>query len=197
MIHEASWFHWITNRALRRLVAEGVVVPDARSLNSGSVVVLLWHRRNRYYLRQSSRIVSLVEEYSEPSFSHAVGERAELLVLDGFSRHKFVQEDRNTRSFGGRVWTYTNHDVDFIFSRDGIAYGVEIKNTLGYMPHDELEVKIALCQEIGVRPVFVARMLPKPWIKEIADAGGILPNPEVSLVPPHSYAPRPEDEERA
>ena len=55
---------------------------------------------------------------------------------------------------------------------DGIAYGVEVKNTLGYMDHDELQIKIELCHEIGVRPLFAVRMLPKSWAKEVIDAGG-------------------------
>ena len=45
---------------------------------------------------------------------------------------------RNTRTYEGRTWTDTAHDLDFIFERDGAAYGVEVKNTLGYMEHKEL-----------------------------------------------------------
>lgn len=60
----------------------------------------------------------------------------------------------------------------FIFERDGLAYGVEVKNTLGYMDHGELLVKIALCRHLGIRPVFAARMLPKSWVKAVVDAGG-------------------------
>lgn len=40
------------------------------------------------------------------------------------------------------------------------------------MDHDELQIKIAVCQQLGIRPVFAVRMLPKTWIKEINDAGG-------------------------
>ena len=29
-----------------------------------------------------------------------------------------------------------------------------------------------MCQFLGIRPVFVARMLPKSWIKEVVDVGG-------------------------
>jgi len=62
--------------------------------------------------------------------------------------------------------------MDFIFERDGQAYGIEVKNTLGYMDREEFETKIRLCREIGVRPVFAARMLPKTWINDLINAGG-------------------------
>jgi predicted RecB family endonuclease len=81
-------------------------------------------------------------------------------------------EGRNTREYGGKTWVETDHNLDFIFAKDGLAYGVEVKNTLGYMDYDEFETKIRLCRFLGVRPVFVARMLPKSWMNELITAGG-------------------------
>ena len=40
---------------------------------------------------------------------------------------------RHANEFEGRSWVTTGHNLDFIFRRDGVAYGVEVKNTLGYM----------------------------------------------------------------
>lgn len=79
---------------------------------------------------------------------------------------------RNTNELRGKKWNVSAHDLDFIFERDGIGYGVEVKNTLGYMDYDELKLKIRLCKELGLRPVFAARMLPRSWISEIDDEGG-------------------------
>lgn len=79
---------------------------------------------------------------------------------------------RNSREYRDRVWTQSDHDMDFIFERDGIGYGIEVKNTLGYMEHDELRIKIDLCRHLGIRPVFAARMLPKTWVNEMVNAGG-------------------------
>jgi hypothetical protein len=116
--------------------------------------------------------VQIVEEYSDPNIGGALGLQGEALVLEGFARRQFVMMGRNTQEFGPVRWRRTEHDLDFIFERDGTAYGVEVKNTLGYMPHDELLIKIEMCEELGVRPVFAARMLPKSWVKEVVDAGG-------------------------
>jgi hypothetical protein len=106
-------------------------------------------------------VVCLVEEYADPNIGASLGLQGEALVLEGFARKQFLMHGRNTRSFQDRLWTKTGHDLDFIFERDKIANGVEVKNTLGYMDHGELQTKIELCKQIGVRPLFAARMLPK------------------------------------
>jgi hypothetical protein len=79
---------------------------------------------------------------------------------------------REVREFEGRPWTGTGHDLDFILARDGIRYGIEVKNTLRYIPRAELLAKILMCNFWGIRPVFVCRMLPRDWIGEVQAAGG-------------------------
>jgi hypothetical protein len=170
--HEDRWYHWITNRALRDLVREGVVRSEVRALATGSTVNLMWHRSYRYYRRDAKRVVELVEEYANPNIGGAIGLHGEFMVLEGFARRQFVLRGRNTRNYGSRNWTRTGHDLDFIFERDGVVYGTEVKNTLGYMEYEELQVKLTMCKELGMKAVFAARMLPKSWIKEIIEAGG-------------------------
>jgi len=116
--------------------------------------------------------VRLVEEYAAPNIGGALGLQGEAMVLEGFARKQFIMHGRNTRTFGSRTWTKTEHDLDFIFERDQIAYGIEVKNTLGYMEYGDWRVKIEICQALGLKPVFAARMLPKSWVKEVVDAGG-------------------------
>jgi len=94
------------------------------------------------------------------------------MVLEGFARSEFVMRGRNTRAFAGKTWEATDQNLDFIFERDGVTYGIEVKNTLGYMDHDEFAAKIRLSQFLGVKPVFVVRMMPKTWINELNKAGG-------------------------
>jgi hypothetical protein len=172
VFHERTYFHWITNRALRMLEDRGVILSERRSLVTGGEIKILWHRSFRYYRRAASRLISLVNQYSAPNMGAALGLQGEALVLEGFAREQFLLQGRNTRTFMGRTATSSHHDLDFIFSRDGFDYGVEVKNTLGYMKHDELAAKIQLCAELNVSPVFAARMLPKVWIHEVVRAGG-------------------------
>jgi hypothetical protein len=172
VIHERQFFHWITNRALRHLIELGEIQGERRQLRSGGSILLVWHRSFRYFRRAAVRVVQLVEEYSGANMGGALGLQGELLVLEGFAKVQFVLRGRNTRSFNGRTWSQTAHDLDFIISRDNRFYGVEVKNTLGYLPDEEFRVKIKLCEHLGIWPVFVVRMLPRTWIQELAAAGG-------------------------
>jgi hypothetical protein len=114
----------------------------------------------------------LVNEYSDPNIGAAIGLQGEALVLEGFARIEFVMKGRDVNRYGGRVWSESDHDLDFVFERDGRAYGIEVKNTLGYMDRIEFDTKIRLCRHLGIRPVIAARMLPKSWINDLVNAGG-------------------------
>lgn len=170
--HEDRWFHWVTSRALWRLIADEKLGHERRELATGGEIHLMWHRSYRYYKREAARTVSLVEEYADPNIGAALGLHGEAMALEGFASREFVMRGRETNEFGDRTWTETGHDLDFIFERDGLAYGVEVKNTLTYMDQREMRTKIRMAAHLGVTPVFVARMLPKTWITEINRAGG-------------------------
>ena len=98
--------------------------------------------------------------------------QGEHLVLAAFARQKFLLVAEETKAYGSKIWEPTNHDLDFIFERDGIAYGVEVKNTLGYLDIGEFVTKIRLSRYIGVKPVFAVRALPKTWTQALIQAGG-------------------------
>lgn len=172
VLHERQFIHWISNRAVRHLLELGEVRGERRGLRAGGTIHLLWHRSFRYYRRVAARVVALVEEYADPNIGGALGLHGEALVLEGFARLEFVLKGRNTSSFAGKSWSSTGHDLDFVFSRDGASYGVEVKNTLGYMDYREFQEKVRLCKFLGIRPVFATRMMPKPWIHELGRAGG-------------------------
>ncbi|MBK8003920.1 MAG: hypothetical protein IPK12_08220 [Gemmatimonadetes bacterium] len=53
-----------------------------------------------------------------------------------------------------------------------MSYGVEVKNTLGYMEDREFKTKIAICRDLGVVPVFAVRMIPTTWVHQVNQAGG-------------------------
>src|ERR1700688_4260953 len=58
---EDEYFHWVTNRALRRLVEEGRIHTETRQLTSGSGIKLLWHRNYRFYKRSADEVFKLVD----------------------------------------------------------------------------------------------------------------------------------------
>jgi hypothetical protein len=170
--NEDQFFHWVTHRALADLLGAGVIRTESRRLATGSNIKLLWHKRHRYYKRDAARVVELVDVYGSPNMCTAIGLHGEQMILGGFARRQFVMRSHHTRKHDDREWTESQHNLDFIFERDGKAYGVEVKNTLSYMDRDEFEVKLRLCEHLGVIPIFAARMLPKTWINEVVARGG-------------------------
>jgi hypothetical protein len=172
VMHEAQWFHWVTNRAIHRLVEEGLLRSEDRTLASRGRVTLRWHKAHRYNKRDAARLISLIEDYANPNIGAALGLQGEFMILEALARQRLVLYRREAREFKGRVWEATRHDLDFIFEDGQSAFGVEVKNTLGYMSHEELTYKLSICRYLGLRPVFAVRMLPKTWVWEINRAGG-------------------------
>lgn len=169
--NESVYFHWITNRAIRDLEEEGLLKSEVRKLPRAGTIKLIWHRNFRYYKREANRVVSLVDEYANPNISEYIGLHGEIMVLEAFARFQFLTHGRAMNCFRGLEWLESAHNLDFIFERDGIAYGVEVKNTLGYMDYQEFLVKIRLCHHLKLRPLFVVRMFPKSWMFELIKAG--------------------------
>jgi hypothetical protein len=170
--NENEYFHWITNRAVRNLEKEGLVKSEWRKLSTGTSLKLVWHKGYRFYKRSAGQLITLVEEYSAPNIGAALGLHGEMMVLEGFARTQFVLISRDVNQYRERKWEETDHNLDFIFERDGRAYGIEVKNPLGYMDRDEFLLKIRLSAKLGIRPVFVCRMLPRSWIFELMQRGG-------------------------
>lgn len=172
--YEHKFFHWITNRAIRSLIDLGELQTETRKLDTGGTIKLLWNRAYRYYRRSANEVVRLVEEYSNPNIGAALGLHGEMMVLEGFARNQFLLLGREVRGLEELVWKETEHNIDFVFERDNVRYGIEVKNTLGYMDYKELQVKVRLCRFLGLRPVFVVRMAPKHWIYEVSKEGGFI-----------------------
>lgn len=76
-------------------------------------------------------------------------------------------EARNAKSWQGKSWSLTNHNLDRIYTRDGLAYGAEIKNTQNYISRDELLTKLQLSQQLGVIPLFIMRFAPKSYVFDV------------------------------
>lgn len=180
VMNERSFYHWITNAAVHEVRDRGLIdVEEAEG------VMLLRHKSYRFYKRRAREVLDLIGDYRREEVVKAVGDRGEQLVLEAFAKQQFVQRGRNANEFSGKRWTKTNHNLDFIFERDGIGYGVEVKNVLGYSDlGEEIETKIELCRTLGIRPVVVARYLPKVWINDLFKAEGFGLLYDVQLYPP-------------
>lgn len=172
VLFEDEYFHWVTNRALRSLIHEGHVISEGRRLDIGSEIKLVWYKTFRFYKRAATEVFDLVNRYSLSATDGTLGMQGEHLVLAAFARQQFLLIAEEANSFKGTAWTETKHDLDFIFEKNGIGYGIEVKNTLGYLDVDEFITKIRIARHIGVRPVFAVRFLPRTWAEALIRSGG-------------------------
>jgi len=172
VMFEATYFHWITARALSELAAEGHIASDVEPLPPTGRITFYRAKGHRYWRTHAKEIIELVTQFSAQPFTEGLGAQGELLFEAALAGAEFKPTARKVRSYGGKTWMETGHDLDRVFERDGIAYGAEIKNTLPYIPRDELDAKLKMCKFLGLRPLFIVRMAPKNYINDVRLEGG-------------------------
>jgi hypothetical protein len=169
---EKDYFHWITYNAMIGLEKIGYLGDIRIKRETGTSTRYFIHKSNRYFMRRIRTMEKLIEEYSDSMITLSCGHRAEDLFCNGLALKGFVPKAKKVRSYGGVKWEKSGHDLDFVFEKDGVAYGCEIKNTLGYIQKDELEIKLEMCEHLKVKPLFIMRWSPKTYNKMIIDKGG-------------------------
>lgn len=163
VLHERSYFHWITGRAIRELIAEQRIQAFWDELAPGVRIRLVVRRSYRHWKREGQRVVALVRRFSVGDLATAIGPYGEIMVDAGLASAGGRLLSRDVRELDGRVWTATNHNLDRAYELDNVRYGIEIKNTLKYIDDAELTTKLEICRTLGLRPLFVVRMMPKTW----------------------------------
>lgn len=174
VIFEKQYFHWITHKALKELTNESnaLIESEIRTTEGGNKLRIYWSKRNRYYRRAAQELVRQVDAHSIPDITKAIGHHAETLFGFAAAREGFAVDGPAIRAYQGKEWPLTEHDLDWIFSRDGVGWGVEIKNTWAYIDKQEMEIKIQMCLHLGIKPLFIMRWAPKSYIEIIRQAGG-------------------------
>lgn len=170
---EREFFHWITGKGLLEM-AEARQIQRIPVRVQEKTVNFYAHRQHRYLQREIKRMAELLKRIFDSDFAHAVGRHGELMFDAALGRNGFRAEAKNTKSWQGRTWETTNHNLDRIVTRDGRAYGVEIKNTQNYISRNELRTKLQLCKHIQVTPLFIMRFAPKSYINEVYLSGGFV-----------------------
>lgn len=185
---EKSFFHWVTGFAVRDLLQERFLQGDLESVESRRTEKLflkfVYRRGNRYTARTKKAVGRVVARYSEPEVARAAGIQAQSLFLTALLKRGFSFHGENTNAFGGKKWVETEHDLDFVLSKDGVTYGFEVKNRLEYITRDELILKLRLCKFLGIRPVFIMRWSPKTYNNLIIEEGGYAWLFETQIYPP-------------
>jgi hypothetical protein len=182
---EKRFFHWVTDFAIRDLSNSGFLATEYVELRQSKARLrFLFRPGHRFRKRQIKRTVDLVRQYSEPQFAKACGLYAQTLFLHALLKRGFQLEAENARSHGGRTWTETEQDLDFIIGRDNVMYGCEVKNRLEYISREELTAKLRMCELLGLRPMFIMRASPKTYNFSILQNGGYAWIYEAQVYPP-------------
>ena len=168
---EKRFFHWITGRGVGELIDEGGVGYEDVRLRNGKAR-FIFARGHRYRERQIKQAVKAIEGYSVPNVARASGHWAEVMFLVALMEYGFSLHGRDTRAYEGKVWKATEHNLDFIVSRDGAVYGAEVKNTWDYIPSGEFRLKLDMCVLLGIVPLFIWRYAPKNYMFELSQKGG-------------------------
>ena len=176
---EDKYFHWVTNRAVDELIAEGFL----KSKKEGTAH-FVYRSDIRYIQREINKRTKIIRRYSDPTITRAVGEYAEMLVSYAFQLNGFKVVGENTNEYRGLRWERTKHDLDFIVEKDSIAYGVEVKNTLSYMEEDEFEAKLNMCRSLGLVPLWILRNAPSTQFERMKPYNGFILKFKAQIYPP-------------
>ena len=123
--------------------------------------------------RHIRSICKLIDKYSNPNVTRALGKQLEGLVKAELRVQGYKIVGVHTATYKNKKWTRTNHDLDFIAEHKSgkLNIGVEVKNTLPIIDREELDIKLEICDYLGIRPVFAVRWI-KPYIELIRKRGG-------------------------
>jgi len=171
---EKSFFHWITARAISELLNEGTLRSEELELIGATKVKFVFHKTNRYHKKEIKEKIEIIRAYSKPEFSRACGRQAEVLFFNALTGRGFVAKGQEVNEYNGKIWTDSDHNLDFIIERDGIVYGAEVKNKLRYIDKDELQIKLKICKHLGIRPLFIMRTSPKTYNHMIITQNGFV-----------------------
>jgi len=169
---EGRFFHWVTNNALLGLLKIGYLKDYRIESKKGTSTRYFIHHSNRYPMRAIKKLEEVVQEYSKDNITRGCGYRAEDLFCKALALRGFMPVGQKVTKYNGKKWEKTGNDLDFVFSKDMVEYGCEIKNTLGYIDKDELDTKIEMCHFFNVKPLFIMRYSPKSYNKLLFDNEG-------------------------
>lgn len=172
ILFEDQFFHWITAKALHELIEERLIQSEKLPLAENTEIRFYIAKGHRNWRRQAAAIRDIVLQFSTPAFGRALGHHGETMIDAALPRFGFLPVAKNVREYQGKKFPLSEHDLDRVFVRNGVAYGTEIKNRLDYIEKEELKIKLVMCQFFGIRPLFIMRMAPKSYLYEIFKASG-------------------------
>ena len=157
VIFEEQYPHDVTGKAVNELIEDKFLKAEPRAFGKNMHAIFVYRHNVRYTAMAIKIRTKILERFSDDEVNDGVGKYAEILFGHMFKKNHFEIIGRHTNIFRGKTWSKSNKNLDFIIEKDRIGYGVEIKNTFDYMPQDEFEEKLDMCQFLGLLPLFPLR----------------------------------------
>jgi hypothetical protein len=166
---EKKYYHWVTYNAVQRLLEDDFLVLYERTTKDGNKVHFVARPidDDRMIERHIDKTLHLLQKVWMPELSAIRGKHLAALVKAELRAHGFTIVKENSNSYRGRTWGDTEHNLDFIAElRNGKGIGVEVKNTVHYIPRSEMLTKLDICDYLGIQALFAVRWMPKSYIYE-------------------------------
>ena len=198
VLYENDYFPWVVSDAIRILVEDGFLTevrkPDIIRLPKQLPYIrdIVFVANAQAYADNPTLVKThalntarLVNHYSNPKISKALGDHLEGLVRAELRALGFTIAAVHTNQYREQRWTDTEHDLDIIAEHKSsrLNLGVEVKNTLDLTEPSEIDTKIDICNFHGLTPVFAVRWM-KPYIDCIRNQGGFSIVFKTQIYPP-------------
>lgn len=192
---EKDYYHSVTDYAVKRL-------EEGKAYNEGLRLVRTGLPGRKSTVRRTPNVFyrSVETDYSSllpimkkklelstfiSELSSSAGFHAQYLWRDAFTDLGFSIEKEDAKEFEGAKATIGG-DIDFIARKDGLCFGVEVKNGLEY-PSD-LAKKVQIAIELKTIPVMVVRRVTWDAYGNLKKYGVLTKIYETSIMP-KSYEP--------
>lgn len=177
--------HNIIDVAIKRLEDKEVIATTdlrgrKRKATSGRKPLLFYRLTSMPYTRQIQESIKVKRDCSTfiLGLSSYAGFYAQRLWVKAFRELDFNILDEDVYEFDGKT-SSVEGDIDMVVEKDGIVFGVEVKNGLSY-PTD-IQRKFRIAAELDTIPFFVARTLSWGYRKWLPHNGGLMKIYEVSI----------------
>lgn len=174
-VHVSTIEHHVVDKAIKRFLKANKIEPTRPRGRrpSGAKYPHIFYRKAGVVSGRMPEIMKKKIDLSRFIFglSSYAGFYAQNLWLEAFRDRGFNILEENTNEFEDKKASIEG-DIDFIADKDGLRFGVEVKNGFAY-PSD-IKDKFRIAAELGVIPFIVVRRLPYKMRKWITDNGGLI-----------------------
>ncbi|MEM3713300.1 MAG: hypothetical protein QXR97_07180 [Thermoproteota archaeon] len=196
-----GYFPWTVGFALQGLINRGVKKLGYRGrVRLGSGTPSAFYSLNE---TQYSHVEKLIQEKRKLTYyvnaliteGGVAAAHAEELFLDGMSTLNFNCLGRDVSEFRGRKVASSGSgpppNIDFVMEKNGITYGVDIKNWIKYERDTVLKVKqkVDVAIQLNLVPFIIARYVDDDTMyREIIKRGGLVYRFWDLLIPSSFYS---------